>query len=125
MIKEMKFKTLICDEMSITSEGFYKCFITFKRVTTDFQFVVAGDYNQLLPVGDRIENCDYENSAALYELVNGNRLTLTTCRRSDTTIYNMCLPHNIKQVKKEGFTHNKTSTNMCFTNKMRKEIKDQ
>ena len=34
----------------------------------------------------------------------------------------MCLPHNIKQVKKEDFTHNKTSTNICFTNKMSKQI---
>ena len=100
-IKEMQFKTLICDEMSMTPEVFYKFFITLKRVKPDLQFIVAGDYNQLLPVCDRIENCDYENSAALYELVNGNRLTLTTCRRSDTTIYNMCLKQNIQQVKKE------------------------
>ncbi len=34
----------------------------------------------------------------------------------------MCLKHNIKQVKKEDFTHNKTSTNICFTNKMRKQV---
>ena len=121
-IKEMRFKTLICDEMSMTPEVFYKFFITLKRVRPDLQFIVAGDYNQLLPVCDRIENCDYENSAALYELVNGNRLTLTTCRRSDTTIYNMCLKQNIQQVKKEDFTNNKTLTNICYTNKMRKQI---
>ena len=75
----------------------------------DLQFIVAGDSNQLLPVWDRIENCDYENSAALYELVNGNRLTLTTCRRSDPTIYNMRLPQNINQVTKTDFTHNKNT----------------
>ena len=121
-IKEMKFKTLICDEMSMTPEVFYKFFITLKRVKPDIQFIMAGDYNQLLPVCDRIEHCDYENSAALYELVNGNKLTLTTCRRSDTSIYNMCLAQNIKQVKKEDFTHSKTDTNICFTNKMRKQI---
>ena len=34
----------------------------------------------------------------------------------------MCLSENIKQVKKEDFTHNKTSTNICYTNKMRKQI---
>ena len=34
----------------------------------------------------------------------------------------MCLPHNIKQVKKEDFTHSKTNTNICFTNKTRKQI---
>jgi hypothetical protein len=121
-IKEMNFKTLICDEMSMTPEVFYKFFITLKRVKPNLQFIVAGDFNQLLPVCDRIENCDYENSAALYELVNGNRLTLTTCRRSDPTIYNMCLSENINQVKKTDFTSKKNLTNICFTNKMRKQI---
>ena len=121
-IKEMKFKALICDEMSMTPEVFYKFFITLKRIKPDIQFIVAGDYNQLLPVCDRIENCDYENSAALFELVNGNRLTLTTCRRSDATVYNMCLSENINQVTKDDFTHDKNTTNICFTNKMRKQI---
>ncbi len=51
----MQFKTLICDEMSMTPEVFYKCFITLQRVRPDLQFLVAGDYNQLLPVCDRME----------------------------------------------------------------------
>ena len=46
-IKEMKFKTLICDEISMTPDVFYKFFITLKRVRPDLQFIVAGDYNQL------------------------------------------------------------------------------
>ena len=53
-IKEMNFKTLVCDEMSMTPEVFYKFFITLKRVKPEIQFIVAGDYNQLLPVCDRI-----------------------------------------------------------------------
>ena len=65
-IKEMKFKTLICDEMSMTPEVCYKFFITLKRIRPDLQFIMAGDYNQLLPVCDSIENFDYENSAAVY-----------------------------------------------------------
>ncbi len=43
MIKEMKFKTLTCDEMSMTPEVVYKIFITLKRVRTDLQCIVAGD----------------------------------------------------------------------------------
>ena len=46
-IQEMRFKTLICDEMSMTPEVFYKFFITLNRVRPDLQFIVAGDYNQL------------------------------------------------------------------------------
>ncbi len=37
MIKEMKQKTLICDEMSMTPEVFYNFFITLKRVRPDLQ----------------------------------------------------------------------------------------
>ncbi len=88
--KEMDFQTLICDEMSMTPEVVFKFCRTLKRVRPDLQFIVAGDYNQLLPVCDRADIFDYENSAPLYELVNGNGLTLTTRRRSDPTTYNMC-----------------------------------
>ena len=34
----------------------------------------------------------------------------------------MCLHQNINQVKKTDFTHKKTLTNICYTNKMRKQI---
>ena len=77
------------------SEKFYKFFITLKRMRPDIQFIISGDFSQLLPVNDRIKNCDYENSSALHELTNGNRLVLTTCRRSDSTVYNICLPQKL------------------------------
>ena len=124
-IREMKFKTILGDEMSMVSENFYKYFITLKRMRPDIQFILGGDYAQLLPVKDRIENCDYENSSALHELTDGNRLVLTTCRRSDSTVYNMCLPQNINKLTKSDFTHKKTTTNICFTNKCRKQINSE
>ena len=34
----------------------------------------------------------------------------------------MCLPQNINQVKTTDFTHKKTLTNICYTNKMRTQI---
>ncbi len=34
-IKEMQFNLLICDEMSMTPEVVYKCFITLKRFRPD------------------------------------------------------------------------------------------
>ncbi len=91
--------------MSMMPDVFYTFCITLKRVRPDLQFIVAEDYNQLFPVCDIIKYSAYENSAAYYELVNGNRLTWTTCRRSDPTIYNRCLSENINQVKKTDFTH--------------------
>ena len=68
----MKFKTILGDKMSMVSENFYKYFITLKRMRPDIQFILGGDYAQLLPVKDRIENCDYENSSALHELTDAD-----------------------------------------------------
>ena len=34
----------------------------------------------------------------------------------------MCLSQNINQVTKDDFTHDKNTTNICYTNKMRKQI---
>jgi hypothetical protein len=38
-------------------------------------------------VNDRV-NTSYEHSRALYEIVDGNKLELTQCKRSDDTHYN-------------------------------------
>ena len=101
---------------------FYKFFIVLKLMRPDIKFIIAGDFAQLLPVKDRVENCDYKNSLALHELCDGNRLQLTKCRRSDSTLFNMLLPNNIKNVKKSQFKNQFTKLHICFTNKKRIEI---
>ena len=121
-LMEIKWEYIIIDEISMVSEKFYKFFITLHRLRPDIKFIIAGDFAQLLPVNDRIEDLDYENSPALHELADGNHLLLSTCRRSDKEVYNMCLPENIMSLKKEEFTHNKTKYNLCFTNATRKKI---
>jgi len=121
-ISDMEYKYLFIDEVSMMSEKFYKFFVTLKRMRPDINFIISGDFNQLLPVNDRIKDCDYEHSAALHELVDGNRLNLTTCRRSDREVYQMCLAENINHINKNDFTHNQSKTNICFTNATRKQI---
>jgi len=121
-LMEIKWEYIIIDEISMVSEHFYKFFITLHRVRPEIKFIIGGDFAQLLPVNDRIENLDYEHSPALHELADGNNLTLTTCRRSDKEVYNMCLPENINTLKKDEFTHNKTKYNLCYTNITRKKI---
>ena len=115
----MEYKYLFIDEVSMMSEKFYKFFVTLKRMRPDINFIISGDFNQLLPVNDRIKYCDYEHCAALHELVNGNCLNLTTCRRSDREVYQMCLPENMNHINKNDFTHNQSKTNICFTNATR------
>ena len=121
-IRETKIKYIFIDEVSMMAEMFYKFFIVFQRMRPDIKFIIAGDFAQLLPVKDRIENCDYKNSLALHELCDGNRLQLTKCRRSDSTLFNLLLPDNIGKIKKTDFKNEITSRHICFTNKKRIEI---
>jgi hypothetical protein len=85
----------------------------------DIKFIIAGDFAQLLPVKDRIEDCNYKNSLALHELCDGNRLELIKCRRSDATLFNMLLPNNINNIKKTDFKNVMANRHICFTNKKR------
>jgi hypothetical protein len=121
-IRETKIKYIFIDEVSMMPEMFYKFFIVLKRMRPDIKFIIAGDFAQLLPVKDRIENCNYKDSLALHELCDGNRLELTKCRRSDATLYNLLLPENINKIKKSDFKNEMTNRHICFTNKKRIEI---
>ena len=86
------------------SEKFYKFFSTLKRIHPDVKMIFVGDYNQLKPVQDRIsEKTDYASSPVVYELVDGNHIQLSKCRRSDDVIYNMCLPENINNIDPKKF----------------------
>ena len=73
----------------------YKFFIYLQRANPKIKFIIAGDYNQLLPIGDRLEDCNYQYSLALNQLCEGNKYILSKCRRSDDTLFNMLLPENI------------------------------
>ena len=63
------------------------------------KFIIVGDFNQLKPVNDRVDVA-YKNSVALFELCQGNRIQLSTCRRSDDILFNMCKFENIMGVQK-------------------------
>ena len=73
-----------------------------KQKNMNIKFIIVGDYNQLAPVNDRVI-CDYKNSLALYELCDGNCINLTTCRRSDDILYNICKFENIMNIQKHNF----------------------
>ncbi len=88
----------------------------------DIKFILAGDYEQLLPVNDRIGKFNYKNCWCLNELVDGNRIQLTKCRRSDDTLFNMLLPENIDKITASTFNNKFTDRHITFTNKKRIEI---
>jgi hypothetical protein len=123
-IRTMDYKYIFIDEVSMMSEAFYKYFLLVKSIRPDILFIVSGDFGQLLPVGDRLDDANYKDSLALNELVDGNRLILSKCRRSDDKLYNMLLPDNINYLKKQDFGNNTSNINICFTNKKRIEVND-
>ena len=120
--KQSKVEYLFIDEVSMMCEMFYRFFITIKRSLPNLKYIIAGDFEQLLPVRDRVEDCDYKNSIALHELSDGNRLQLSRCRRSDDVLFNMLLPNNIEKIQKQDFNNVMTDAHICFTNKKRIEI---
>ena len=121
---EINYEVLIIDEISMVPEIFYKYFCIIKRFKPNIKFIIAGDFDQCLPVKDRVGICDYKNSCCLYELVDGNRLELTRCRRSDDTLFNMLKPENIGNIKSDDFNNKFTDRHITLTNLMRIKINE-
>ena len=123
MIRKMKLAVIIIDEVSMVPEMFYKYFLVLKRSFPTTQFIISGDFEQLLPVKDRVGvGCEYKNSNVLHELCNGTRIQLTTCRRSDSILFDLVAPANIPNLKPGDFTDRFTKQHVCFTNEKRKQI---
>ena len=72
----------------------------------------------------RIESnfSNYETSRALWELCDGNKLTLTTCRRSEDTLFNMLKSENIHRITKSTFGNEITDGHNAYTNAKRRQI---
>ena len=117
---------IFVDEVSMLTEVFYKFLLMIKKIKSDIKFIISGDYNQLLPINDRISiHTDYANSPCLFELADYNKLELTKYRRANDTLYNLVKFDNIPNVKPSDFIvtdQYKHNINLCFTNKKRIEI---
>jgi hypothetical protein len=98
-----------------------------KRIKPNIKFIIAGDFQQLPPINDRIQDnlkyeFNYKNSVALKELCDSNMLQLTKCRRSDDILYNMCKFENINNIDTSVFGSEFTDRHLAYTNKKRIEI---
>lgn len=113
---------IVIDEVSMMKEIFYRFFVTTKRYMPHIRFIVIGDFSQLKPVNDRF-NGSYEYSPALHYLVDGNKLTLTKCRRSDSVLFDLCA--NPDSVDTSLFpVKQQTMLNLSFTHKTRKSVNE-
>ena len=118
IMKELNLDYIIIDEISMVHEMFYKYFMIIKKLKPNLKFIIAGNFDQLLPVKDR--GCfEYENSVALFDLCEGLRLNLTKCRRSDDVCFNKCSPENIPNLTKSDFGCDFASRHLSYTNKKR------
>jgi hypothetical protein len=124
-IKNMILDYIFVDEVSMMKEAFYKFLLMVKAVKPNLKFIICGDFRQLPPVNDRVENINYKNSIALYELCDGNRLQLNKCRRANSELYDLCSPENIPKIEKKDFNNELCDFNICYTNKRRISINDK
>ena len=123
-LQDLDVDYIFIDEISMVSSSFYKFFSSLQRLKPDIRFIIVGDFNQLAPVNDKKE-FDYKNSFVLYELCQGNRISLSKCRRSDDTLFNMLKDDNIMKLKKTDFNKEMTDIHICFSNKTRKQVNYQ
>ena len=126
-VYNLNYDYIFIDEISMVKEIFYKFFIMLKRIKPNIKIIIAGDFNQLSPIDDRIqENINYEfnykNSIALKELCDCNMLELSKCRRSDDVLFNMCKFENINSIDTKQFGDKFTMRHLAYTNKKRIEI---
>lgn len=68
---------------------FYSILLTIKQYNPKIKFIISGDFYQLPPVNDSFTG-NYEKSRALFELVDGNKLLLSKCRRSSDVLFKIC-----------------------------------
>jgi hypothetical protein len=115
-----KMDVIIIDEVSMMKVLFYTLFVNIKKINPKLRFIIAGDFEQLAPVEDTWVG-DYKNSAALFELCDGNRLQLTKNRRSDPALFELCA--NVETINTAFFpVEEPTFLNLAYKHETRKQV---
>ena len=119
-----KLKYIFVDEISMVKEVFYQILLSMKYFNPELKFILVGDFNQLPPVKDNVRENIYQDSRALYELVDFCKLQLTKCRRSDDVLFNLCkdIIDGIEIDIARFETRKLTYLNVSYTNATRKEV---
>ena len=126
IIKNAVKDYVIVDEVSMMKEIFYKMLTVIKKVKPETKIILVGHNKQFGPVKDRIGDHKakfYFNSDVFYELVGGNKLILTKCRRSDDRHYNNCC--NVNNVDISQYGKKMFDFNICYTNEKRIQINER
>lgn len=123
MLKRLNFVDyIIVDEISMVKEPFYIIFQSIKDKFPNIKFIISGDFNQLLPVAERIE-FNYEDSNILKELCDCHKVQLSKIRRCDPKIVeigNEIIKN--KNISLKNFPYKMCYRHICYTNKKRNEL---
>ena len=120
------FDYIVVDEISMVKEVFYRFFTIIRRYAPKIKFIIIGDFAQFKPVQDSYQG-SYEDSPALHQLCDGQRVNLTKCRRSDDELFSLYSnPKNIDKINLRLFKFQRiTQLNIAYTHKTRKYVNKQ
>lgn len=120
-------KTIIIDECSMIPLSMYKYLCSLQNQENPINIYLFGDFNQIPP----IDNSKFSKSSVEYEPffidLMKNRIILTTQHRADASYAYDCLAYYNGEKKIEDIVRVEenfipTNINICYTNKMRKQI---
>ena len=104
-------------------KDFYQLFTLIRRSFPSIKFIIAGDFGQLPPVNDSWQD-DYENSPAMHSLCDGQRIKLSTCRRSDKELFD--LYRSVQTIDITQFKPTQdTCLNLAYTHETRIKVNNQ
>jgi hypothetical protein len=115
---------IFVDEISMLGSEFYRLLCLIKMYLPNINIIMAGDFNQLCPVADRWQG-NYKNCGALYDIVDGNKIMLTKCVRSDKELFDLSLKglNNKESIYIDTYQSTQlTKLNLSFTHITRKRV---
>ncbi len=115
-----KYDWILVDEKSMVKENFFLLLYKIKRACPNTKFIICGDWGQLPPVMDRSNTFNYADSYCVWNLCDGNMMTLDKCRRSDRALFELYA--NIPSVDVKSFPTELYQKNICYLNSTRKDI---
>jgi len=120
-----KIEYIFIDEVSMMKEQFYTLFIMIKRSLPHLIFIISGDFGQLPPVKDSWVG-DYENSAGLFSLCNGNKIYLTEYKRGDKELGKLLIDVRNGKIDVDRFKKTQeTYLNIAYTHLTRKRVNNE
>jgi 5-methylcytosine-specific restriction endonuclease McrA len=118
-----KYDWIIIDEKSMIKETFFMLLYKIKKACPGVKFLLSGDWKQLPPVLDR-SDFDYENSFCVWDLCDGNMISLTKCRRSDRKLFKLYTRKDLHKLDVSQFPHAECDLNITFKNSTRKRLNE-